>query len=686
MSSESQDPQHGSDSGDRWRRANRSPESGAGDQNSSSRSEGAARSQDREGPDGRRASGRNDDRRSAGRDERGYSGGGRDSNQNRGGQGRGGSGERGYQGNRAGGRGRGGDRGFGQGRGRPDRRDGGGYGRGESRGGDSRGQRSYGQGSYGRDRDGDRRGGYGRDRDGESRGQRPSGQGSYGRRGDGYRDSGGQRRYGQGSYGRERDGDRRVGYGRDRDGDRGRSGGREERGYGRGQGGFGRGRDGDRREGGFGRGRDGDRREGGHSFGRDGAAGRGERRDGGRGYGQDRDGREARGGFGREGSPDQRRGPRSWERRTDDAPRLRDPEVPEEITGKELDRSVWQQLRTLSKENAEGVARHLAASALLLDEDPALALRHAQAAVRRAGRVPAAREAHGLVLYRNGDFAEALREFRTARRLSGSDHLLPYMVDCERGLGRLDRALELAASPEAARLPEADNIELAIVVSGVRRDLGQADAAVIGLRIPALDKAGRQPWAARLLYAYADALLDTGDEDGAHAWFSKALAADTEGETDAGERVALLEGLVFVDAEGDEDEESQFADAGPDGEAVADGDAVAGEQAPRVATVDRSDTPAGSDPGAQTDSDAAAAPQGDDATSATASGQFSSATDGSAAGGSQRSVASAPTDSTGSPFGLRFEEPSADQSPEDDAAAEAAQSPRDAGSDDAPSA
>lgn len=201
----------------------------------------------------------------------------------------------------------------------------------------------------------------------------------------------------------------------------------------------------------------------------------------------------------------------------------------------------------MSKENAEGVARHLVAAAELLDDDAQKALDHAQHAVSRAGRVPAAREALGLVLYRTGEYAEALREFRTARRLSGSDHLLPYMVDCERGLGRYERALELANSPEAQRLPEADNIELAIVVSGVRRDMGQSRAAVVGLRIPALQKATTQPWAARLFYAYADALLDIDEVDEARAWFVKADAADTEGQTDAADRVDAIDGFEMTD-------------------------------------------------------------------------------------------------------------------------------------------
>ena len=112
---------------------------------------------------------------------------------------------------------------------------------------------------------------------------------------------------------------------------------------------------------------------------------------------------------------------------------------------------VHHQLRTLSKENAEGVAQHLVMVAAQLEADDLdAALAHAETAVRRAGRVPAAREALGMVAYRRGDFARALTEFRTARRLSGSSHLLPLMVDCERGLGRHARALDLAASPEAA--------------------------------------------------------------------------------------------------------------------------------------------------------------------------------------------------------------------------------------------
>ena len=258
--------------------------------------------------------------------------------------------------------------------------------------------------------------------------------------------------------------------------------------------------------------------------------------------------RGARGGEGRDERGGTRLAPKS--------PRLPEPAIADGITGKELDRSVWAQLRTLSKENALGVAQHLVMVAALLDDDIAGAEAHAETAVRRAGRVPAAREALGLVAYRKGEWARALTEFRTVRRLSGSSHLLALMVDCERGLGRLDRALDLASSPEARTLARDERVELAIVVSGIRRDLGQREAAAAGLEIPELKAAGRKAWSARLFYAYAEALLALGDRAGARDWFAHAVDADEDLDTDATERLDELDGVAQLDLlEDDEDEE-----------------------------------------------------------------------------------------------------------------------------------
>ncbi|MFI7132975.1 hypothetical protein ACIBQ1_45380 [Nonomuraea sp. NPDC050153] len=182
---------------------------------------------------------------------------------------------------------------------------------------------------------------------------------------------------------------------------------------------------------------------------------------------------------------------------------------------------------------------------------------------RFAARIGVVREAAGIVAYRAGHFSEALSDLRAARRMTGSDAYLPVMADCERGLGRPERALDLVRSPEAERLDRAGRIELTIVESGARRDLGQHDAAVITLqRLPELRDPQPRPWSARLAFAYADALADSGHQEAATDWFGRALAFDEDGETDAAERYAELTGSVIEDVEEEFDYEDDFDDAG----------------------------------------------------------------------------------------------------------------------------
>ncbi|MDN5794194.1 MAG: hypothetical protein L0H79_00405 [Intrasporangium sp.] len=247
------------------------------------------------------------------------------------------------------------------------------------------------------------------------------------------------------------------------------------------------------------------------------------------------------------------------------SPRKPEPAIREGVTGREVDRGVKNQLRTLSKENAEGVAQHLVMVAELLDTDPEAALAHAETAVRRAGRVPAAREALGLVAYRLGDWARALSEFRTVRRLSGSSHLLPLMVDCERGLGRPHKALEIAQSEETQGLSFDERVELAIVVSGIRRDIGQLDAAAANLSDLAPRISPHRGSAPRLYYAYADALLASGDKHAAREWFARAADADHELTTDAAERLDDLDGISVLDLlEGEPEDADEDIDGDDD--------------------------------------------------------------------------------------------------------------------------
>ena len=220
----------------------------------------------------------------------------------------------------------------------------------------------------------------------------------------------------------------------------------------------------------------------------------------------------------------------------------------------ELDREVRKELMTLSKETADLVARHLVMAGRLMDDEPHAALPHARAARALAGRVGAVREASGLVAYAAGEWAEALSELRAARRISGEPDHLPVMADCERALGRPERALIVAEDPQVSRLNPAARVELLIVVSGARRDLGQADAAVLTLQVAALDAPPVRPWTARLRYAYADALLGAGREDEARDWFARTVEVDETGETDGEERLLALDGIILEDLLDEDDE------------------------------------------------------------------------------------------------------------------------------------
>lgn len=187
----------------------------------------------------------------------------------------------------------------------------------------------------------------------------------------------------------------------------------------------------------------------------------------------------------------------------------------------------------------------------MVDEDPAGALVHARAARAVAARVPAVREAVGIAAYLAGEYAEALSELRTVRRMTGSDDQLPMLADCERALGRPERALELWRSAENARLDDASRVELLIVAAGARRDLGQAETAATMLHVPGLT-AAPAPHVVRLRYAYAECLLELGREEEAVTWFVRAADADEDGITDAADRALEVQG-ISVDEDDDVD-------------------------------------------------------------------------------------------------------------------------------------
>jgi tetratricopeptide (TPR) repeat protein len=238
-------------------------------------------------------------------------------------------------------------------------------------------------------------------------------------------------------------------------------------------------------------------------------------------------------------------------------------DIPDSIDAAQLDPAAMAELRTLPGDLAEVVARLLVATAVTDDADQAY--RYAKQARGLAARVGVVRETCAIAAYQAGDWAGALAEFRAARRLTGRDSYLPLMADCERALGRLDRALELVTGPEAMAADRETRIELRIVESGIRRDQGLLDAAVVALQGPELTGRRIRPEYARLYYAYADALLAAGRDDEAREWFGRAASADVDDETDAAERFEELDDFIFDDLAGDDLNAEDVAEERQDG-------------------------------------------------------------------------------------------------------------------------
>jgi tetratricopeptide (TPR) repeat protein len=237
-------------------------------------------------------------------------------------------------------------------------------------------------------------------------------------------------------------------------------------------------------------------------------------------------------------------------------------DIPDGVAAEQLDPGAMAELRTLPGDLAEVIARLLVATAVTDDADQAY--RYAKQARGLAARVGVVRETCAIAAYQAGDWAGALAEFRAARRLTGRHSYLPLMADCERALGRLDRALELVTGPEASAADRDTQLELRIVESGIRRDQGLLDAAVVALQGPELRGGRIRPEHARLYYAYADALLQAGREDDAREWFGRAAAADVDGETDAAERVEALDDISVDDLGEDSEAEADEPFEGED--------------------------------------------------------------------------------------------------------------------------
>ncbi len=263
-------------------------------------------------------------------------------------------------------------------------------------------------------------------------------------------------------------------------------------------------------------------------------------RDGYRGKSDGRNRRDAR--PGRDEQSDRREfldSPEAFDRDREERVREgREPYVPAEITGSELSGDLRRELKALSKEQMKRVSRHLVACSLAQEEgDQSRALEHAKWAARFGARVAAVREVYGALLYDAAEYKAALRELRAAMRISGRVDLLPMIADSERGLGRPEKALDVAQLPEARKLSDSETIELMIVVAGAYADMGDLHTAIATLEVPALRHKVDGQWQFRLWLAYADLLEADGQSDEARKWVTLAADADVAEETDAAERL-----------------------------------------------------------------------------------------------------------------------------------------------------
>ena len=242
--------------------------------------------------------------------------------------------------------------------------------------------------------------------------------------------------------------------------------------------------------------------------------------------------------FSRDGKPGERKpfsrdgrpSPGRPEPREEEFPRFRpseeqrkairemEPELENRFAGKELDRAVLRDLSTLSEDNAMVVGRHLEAASFYAEIDAPRALQHAIAAKNRASRLAIVRETVGIMAYVNQDFTLALAELRTAQRISGSNDQIALIIDCLRGLDRSNEGLKIARELDRESLPREAQIDLAIVLSGIRLDRDETDRAYAELQIPHLDPTNATPECVGLFDANAEVLEEMGRADEAAQW------------------------------------------------------------------------------------------------------------------------------------------------------------------------
>ncbi|SOC49312.1 hypothetical protein SAMN05660748_2033 [Blastococcus aggregatus] len=269
--------------------------------------------------------------------------------------------------------------------------------------------------------------------------------------------------------------------------------------------------------------------------------------------------------------------------RTDRRPPLPPgPDLPEWADPRELDPAVRAALKGLDPRGVDKVAAHLVAAGTLVDEEPELALAHARAARDRASRVAVVREAVGVAAYHAGDYAEAARELRAYRRMSGDHGYRAVLADCERALGRPEVALRLVAEALTESPDHEEMAELRLVEAGARRDLGEDAAARLVLEAamggrPTPDSLTEgDDVRLRFAAAYADLLQALGEEELAQQWHDAITAVDPDALADSVEFTDLIDEFEDDELGDDEpgDEDAASSEVDPEDDELGDADTL----------------------------------------------------------------------------------------------------------------
>lgn len=230
-----------------------------------------------------------------------------------------------------------------------------------------------------------------------------------------------------------------------------------------------------------------------------------------------------------------------------------EPAAPLDYQDGDLPFGVRAELRSLPADTAKAVGGHILAASELVDDEPELALKHARAARRKAGRLPVAREIAAEVAYAAGDYESALSDYRALVRMNGNPNFLPVIADCERALGKYQTALRTLRQAHDADLDVVQETETILVEAGLRADMGQPSEALRLLKTAIVNKQGGRAEQARLRYAYARQLAAGGQVAAAKEWFSSADRYDDEQVLGAKDEVAALEGKNLTEDDGEFD-------------------------------------------------------------------------------------------------------------------------------------